>query len=205
MPQGILFDYDGTLRDSMRRHGYEALCSVFAACGVPAPTYTEVCRDLVSPFSVFYQNKGILLSEADISRLYRESLETKGVAKFFDDVGPVLIRLRRNAGIKLGIASARDPAVIEDHLRDTPMDGLFCYVAGGNENKVKAITGFWQTFGLDSNEVWYVGDIAHDMENAREAGVVPVGITRGHPTREVLCAAGAHTCVDHLVDLLDLL
>lgn len=53
-----------------------------------------------------------------------------------------------------------------------------------------------QALGVAPDETWMIGDTPTDVETARRAGAVAVGVTWGFRTREELAAAGAQRIVD---------
>jgi phosphoglycolate phosphatase len=58
-----------------------------------------------------------------------------------------------------------------------------------------------EKLGVSPARVAYIGDWAQDMRAARDAGLIPIGLTRGHKTSEVLHRNGASLVLEHLADL----
>ena len=50
-----------------------------------------------------------------------------------------------------------------------------------------------------------IGDRKFDMMGAKKVGVTPIGVTYGYGSREELKTAGAHTIVDSVKQLQELL
>lgn len=59
--------------------------------------------------------------------------------------------------------------------------------------------------GFDPSDALVVGDAIYDMEMARSAGALAVGVSWGYHSREALRATGAHHILDVPADLLALL
>ena len=59
--------------------------------------------------------------------------------------------------------------------------------------------------GLAAREILFMGDTKTDMETARNAEMVPVGVLWGFRTREELLDNGAKYLLDKPMDLLPLL
>ncbi len=51
----------------------------------------------------------------------------------------------------------------------------------------------------------YVGDMAHDIEAGKKGGVVSIGISWGHKSKEVLEAANPDHLISDIVELEKLL
>lgn len=60
-------------------------------------------------------------------------------------------------------------------------------------------------FGISPEEIIYVGDTGIDMETAKNAGMLPVGVLWGFRTKEELKSNGAKYLLNHPMDLLKIL
>jgi phosphoglycolate phosphatase-like HAD superfamily hydrolase len=69
---------------------------------------------------------------------------------------------------------------------------------------MSAIRSLNRLYGCSPDQSCYIGDFAQDMCDAKKAGVQAIGITRGHPTREILLEAGADHVIEHLSELRNL-
>ena len=58
-------------------------------------------------------------------------------------------------------------------------------------------------FGVAPEETAYLGDSSTDMETARNAGFLPIGVTWGFRPREELLATGAKILLEHPMELLE--
>ena len=57
--------------------------------------------------------------------------------------------------------------------------------------------------GLDPADTIVVGDAVFDMQMARAAGAVGIGVAWGYSTGAALCEAGARAVIDRPGDLLE--
>jgi phosphoglycolate phosphatase-like HAD superfamily hydrolase len=105
----------------------------------------------------------------------------------------------------MAIVSAQRQVVIDGHCNKNAFNKYFQHVIGNTLGKVEAIKGIVHCFCLLPGNIFYVGDFVSDVEEALAAGVIAVGITRGQETRECLLDAGAHYCIEHLTELLNIL
>ena len=107
------------------------------------------------------------------------------------------------AGIKLAVVSAASDSAVRRDLRahglEQHFDGIHCEVL----HKQTMLERYVQRAG--AGVVWYVGDTAFDMVQARKAGAIAIGYTGGYDTADALGDAGAHRLIDRLSDLISLI
>lgn len=60
-------------------------------------------------------------------------------------------------------------------------------------------------FAISPEEIIYVGDTGVDMETAKNAGMLPVGVLWGFRTKEELTLNGAKYLLNHPIDLIKIL
>ena len=60
-----------------------------------------------------------------------------------------------------------------------------------------------QILGVKPTEIVYLGDTGVDMQTARSAGMIAVGVTWGFRSAQELKAAGAEILIDHPNQLFD--
>lgn len=202
IPEAIVFDVDGTLVNSIRQL-YRSTARIFRLCRLPKPSFREYCAEFGAPYMDFYRRRGVRASDEQIWQWHNEKMATF-VPDLFDDVSPVLELLHKTR-FPLGVVSGQRTVVLQTLFQQYRIDHLFSYVRGDQEDKVPALRRFCRSHRLCPSSVWYVGDFVSDMVHARQAGLCPIGITRGNHTIRVLKRAGARRCITHLSELLPLL
>ena len=198
--RGVLFDFDGTIFDSLGI-GYRATCVVFERAGCIPPSYDDFWLHCHAPFEMFYQNRGVNLSSKEIWKLFL-GVADFDTATFFPDVVPVL-QILTARGFALGVVSGNTHQTIQrccdrDNLTPFFTAGIF----GDVGNKTPVIEDWCSAYEVPRTRTWYVGDFVSDMRQARVAGVCGVGIMRGNKKETVLHEAGASFCINTLHDLL---
>ncbi|MBP5289239.1 MAG: HAD family hydrolase [Clostridia bacterium] len=119
------------------------------------------------------------------------------------------LRDLKRRGVSLSIVSTNSGYAIRDALIREGIEALFDQVLGRelpfDPDKVKPSPYLIETcmrrLGLEGKTVWYAGDDVVDMEAAKRAGIVPVGVASGRHSREELIRAGAATCFDALSEV----
>jgi len=152
----------------------------------------------------FYRQRGVTHDEATINRLYYDVMEAE-VWPFFHDVPSTLQELAQLKPMMMGILSANTEERVKGRCAQAGLQRHLEMIRGGALNKTVALTQFCEEQAIAPENVWYVGDFGDDMRSAVKAGVVPIGITRGCGTDEVLRRNGARHCIIDLQDLATIL
>jgi HAD superfamily hydrolase (TIGR01509 family) len=194
--RAILFDWDGTLVDSLGAF-HDANAAVMAAFGLP---WDEAIyrRHYVPDWRQMYLRLGVpgdRLGEAN--DLWHETFAKGTNVVAFDGVAEALERLRAS-GRALGIVTAGDRVIVEAQLLRTGLDELLPVRVFGDDLAVHKpdpapLRRALELLGLTDRpaEVAYVGDAPTDMRMAGAVGVRAIGIASVVGDPGELRAAGA--------------
>lgn len=198
--RAILFDYDGTLRDSVGEL-HRGVCAIFADLGVPEPTITDFHREFSIPSEWYYREHGIHLPMAELFERWYASCNVD-MTELFADTRETLHTIHER-GLAIALISGHRQEYIDRHTREHGISEYFDHIEGGLNDKAPSIRMFLDRVGIPYDQAAYVGDFVSDIRDAQEAGVLGVGITRETGSREALFAAGATHVVNDLTELLD--
>lgn len=207
--QAILFDWDGTLVDSLGAF-HRANATVMAAFGLP---FDEVLyrRHYVPDWRLMYRRLGVPGDRLDeANELWHATFATDGDDLIaFDGVAGALGRLR-DAGKKLGIVTAGHRAIVVPQLERTGLADLLTTRVFGDDLEVDKPDPAPLRMALDlldladrPDEVAYVGDAPTDMQMAKAVGVRAVGIMSVLGDPGELRAAGATEVAQSVVAWVD--
>ncbi|MHC4673112.1 MAG: HAD family hydrolase [Planctomycetota bacterium] len=209
--KGIVFDFDGTLADTLpdvtdavnvglESFGLQAR-SIEEVSGYIGDGILELCRRAVG------EDSPISLEElaAVISNHYQDHRLDK--VSLFAGIPELLDELTRR-GIPLAVLSNKP------HQHTWPMvEALFgkwpfVAVEGYREEGLRkpdprTVLGIVKQMGLSAGQVLMVGDSSTDMITAVNAGLIPVGATWGYRSREELIKTGAKYLIDSPEMLLE--
>ena len=206
----FIFDLDGTLLDTLP--DLTNLTNVvLEERGMPTHTADEVNSYVGSGARMLIKRavpEGT--SEEDIDAImarWKELYPTHGHAytRPYDGMTETLDLLKEQ-GIKLGVLSnkfdAATRSVIEEHF-----PGMFDLVWGESPSTPRkpdptGLLNMMAELGIDAQRCAYVGDSGSDMTVALNAGAVPIGVTWGYRSAEVLLEHGARALVSESYDLL---
>lgn len=226
----ILFDKDGTLLDFGKSwEPVNRRCALYAArddaaladrllraCGMDPDTGITVGDSLFAASSTGeiaagMVDAGALRSLEDLTRHFDLFfLEGAAHAVPLADLQKVFLGLRAR-GLKLGIASSDNEASIRRMAESQHILPLLDYVAGydsghGVKPNPGMIDGFARHCGLAHSEIAMVGDNAHDMHMARNAGAgLAIGVLTGTGSEVMLSSIADHVVagIEDLEMLID--
>lgn len=203
--KAILFDYDGTLRDT-RELIYDAFEHAFVTHGLKAPTkqqlapyihhHTEIHREL-APSIPF----------ADFEAVYKQRIEELRPTTQLYEYSSAVLEALHKSGYKLALVTAAY-SVHSDVVR-LRVSKYWNVIIGGNDvTKHKpdpeGIYKALQELRITADEAMYVGDLPTDVQAAHAAGIdTVVGITHGFSDKKALKQAGASHIIDSLPELLE--
>ena len=208
----IVFDFDGTLGDTMPSI-VETARVVLLEFGIPEDELGDLTRLVGPPFpQAFAQIYGLTMDEAiDITERYRRRYNHQGIEAWpaFDGV-PEMLSALRAAGFKLVVASAKGDWLLKKALSDNCLTDTFDAICGKQNDmtytKVDAIRDALAAVGAEPAEAVMVGDRDNDAEASAELGVPCIGVLWGGTgTLEELEGAGCVATVDTVAELTALL
>lgn len=190
-----IFDFDGTLGDSMAC-SIVATQQAFKAFGLDIPTGQDITYYMGIPIEVsFLKMSQRTLSEEEVEQLltlFRQkykAYETEYL-KPFEHIAEVL-RLLVEADKTLFVVSSKKTEVL---IRNLESIGLYQYITEAiGSDKVKAykpnpdgILTIMNKHDLELKQSVYIGDAIFDIQMAKAAGVDSIAVTWGSHSKEDL-------------------
>ncbi len=192
----ILFDWDGTLADSIGAL-FDANAAVMRAFGLPFDE-TLYRRHFSPDWRVMYERLGVPSARLDEANgLWIDAYEAGRETALLPGAGDALERLAQ-AGYRLGLVTAGHREIVAPQLVRLGVERLlpvrvFGDDLGAQKPDPAPLRRALELFGPrgDPARGAYLGDTAEDMMMARATGVRPVGIPSAIATPDALLAAGA--------------
>jgi len=198
----LVFDVDGVIADSTPSI-YRGVSAVCRFNGVEPPLLEFLCDHFWSPWEASYARMGVKLSYDEIWRVYDEGLGVYD-PEVFPSLPPVLKKLA-DLGVPTAVLSANKSERVENLLQKFGIHHLFAKVRCVTNSKILALRDLVKEFGVTPDNLFYLGDMVSDMEDAKVAGVRPIGFCSGYGTPEVLYRAGAEEVIFSHVEIFSLL
>jgi phosphoglycolate phosphatase len=201
---GIVFDKDGTLFDFQATWGAWSRRIVLEESGgdpelqekIAAALGYDMAAGAFRPDSVVIAHTTErvartilpLLPGTDIDLLMAR-LDARAATAPQVEVAPLrpLLATLRGRGLKLGVATNDTEAPARAHLAAAGVEVLFDFIAGynsgwGGKPAPGQLLAFAEATGLPPGSCAMVGDSLHDLQAARAAGMVAVGVLTGLAT-----------------------
>ena len=208
----VVFDWDGTLCDSMQ--GIIATArSVLLEWGMAEEDLGDLTRLVGPPFPQAYSWVYGLSAEdaAEVTRRYRARYEEGDGAGWplFEGV-PGLLDALHASGKLVAIASSKRHDLVMRQVRDNGLADVFDAICGKladtGDSKEAAILRAVEQTGCSVDETVMVGDRNLDVEGARHVGIPCVGVLWGGTApREELEDADAAAIAETVVQLESIL
>ncbi|HWQ87047.1 HAD-IA family hydrolase [Brevundimonas sp.] len=205
-----VFDIDGTLVDS-RASIHRAACEAARGIGLPEPDYDRV-RQIVGlslDHAMAVLEPGLDPEDlvrfiagfrASFQRMYDEGHEEP----LYPDATATLRRLHRD-GWRLALATGQNRRGVARNLAREGWADLFisshCAEDGPGKPDPAMLHAAMAVCGAEPETTVMIGDTAHDITMALNAGAHPLGVVWGFHTLEEQVAAGAHHVAADFADL----
>jgi HAD superfamily hydrolase (TIGR01549 family) len=204
--EGVLFDWDGTLIDSYHADT-SAYLAMFREMGIPwgleelekhySPNWYEVYRAAKLPRKLWN----------DADRAWRMHY-AKHQPKLISGARNVLNCIRGKH--RLGLVTSGDRDRVVRQLREFRLTRLFsARVCSGDTRRKKPhpepLREALRQMKLSPESCVYVGDAPQDVEMARSAGVLAIGVLGPFPTEKRLRAARPEFLIDSIEELPEVL
>ncbi len=173
MIKAIIFDYDGVIVDS-----FPVVHEIYLKiCGELGKKCTSDFNDFKKIYGYnsreFAKNQGF--SEEEVKKadvIYRREI-VKINPPLFEGIGKVIKDLKKRYKIILITSSPRFDVTQKLKLYDLYLlfDKIYASDIAGPMKKPKAILDTLESFGLDKNEIIFIGDRTIDFDEAREADI----------------------------------
>lgn len=206
--QCLVFDWDGTLIDSIERITSSLQTAARKVCGLRVDEQTA--RDVIG--MGLAEAIARLLPDADEStrkqaaEAYKQDFlyDNPVPTPLFDGVRELLNELRQG-GHLLAVATGKSRAGLDRALEEHNMHDMFATTRCAGEYASKPhpemLLAIMQDFNIPAEHTLMIGDSEHDMRMASNAGVAAVGVTHGAHSADVLAQFGPLQCLSHITDL----
>lgn len=183
----IVFDFDGTLADSITI-GFRLANTIIEKLGVIQLTEEEFTELRNKPYYEIIKKYNIPLWQVPklLLKLRNKMAENIDQVHPYEGI-PELLRSLSENGYNLFILTSNDAKLVQTFL-DNHAITVFqnIYSEKNIFGKARAITRFLKKEKLSKDEILYVGDEVRDIEACKKAGVEIVSVTYGFNGESIL-------------------
>ncbi len=210
--QALVFDWDGTLIDSIERIANSLQLAGEKVCGIKvsdAAARNVIGLGLHEAVTQLHPKLDAETINA-ISEAYKQHYlyESEIEAPLFDGVIDLLDNLRTQ-GFTLAIATGKSRIGLNHSLETHRLAHYFSSTRCAGENRSKPdpemLLGVLSDVGINAQQALMIGDSEHDMLMAKNAGVEAIAVTHGVHKAEVLLKHKPLACLDQITELSNFL
>jgi len=147
----------------------------------------EKFRELYElPWMRFYEKQGIPVNAKDErERWGRLFPKNYGKVKVFPFAKKAIEQLKAKA-IKVIVFSTHNQKLLDKEIENYGLKGLIGFAYGNIDDKRQKIEGLVKAHKIERQKTLFVGDMVHDVETARQAGIKSVAVLSGYDSKEKL-------------------
>ena len=204
----IVFDWDGTLVDSIGRI-ITCFQMSFGRLGLPEPEGPAIAQLIGLPLADSFKllNPQITAEQDDeLVETYRDIWlgDTLPLSELFPGVIPMLENLVEQ-GYQMAVATGKSRAGLDRELNHHNLGRLFPHSRCAGEGLAKPNPGILleliDLYGAKPEQTIMIGDTTMDLEMANNAGAKPVAVTTGGHSEEQLLGTNPIACLKSVTDL----
>ncbi|MGD2052800.1 MAG: HAD-IA family hydrolase [Gammaproteobacteria bacterium] len=208
----LVFDWDGTLIDSIERIVTSLQHASHKVCG--AAVSEDQARSVIG--LGLREALEQLLPELDSGKIelladaYRQDFlyDSKVPERLFAGVNELLDQLAAD-DYSLAIATGKSRIGLDRAIQKHRLDHYFITTRCAGENKSKPhpemLNSILHELNTATTNTVMIGDSSHDMLMAGNAGIEAIGVTHGVENVESLMLHNPITCLDNITDLYEFL
>ncbi len=193
----IIFDWSGTVVDDLPPV-IEATNAVLHYAGRAPMDRETFRRQFRLPYTEFYaeQTPHLPLAELEVEFRRAFAISTAPVTILPTSLG--FLEQAQAEQRRMFVLSSAPRDAVEQQARALGIHHFFEAFHAGIVDKKDYIHGMLAQHDLTASELLYVGDMVHDVETARHAGIFSVAVLSGYDFREVLERCEPNLLLDDL-------
>ena len=202
----ILFDFDGTLAETMMliHTVFNRLSSVYGYRHLPEEEI-EIVRHL--NIHEFIEHVGIALWKVPIVAIHARRLMHQDIHEIHPPEGlvEVLTRIHESGRYHMDILTSNRSKNVHAFLGQHSIDWFDdVHSTRSILSKKRRVKKYIRERGIDPQTLFYVGDTSVDVESARLAGAKAVAVAWGLNTVQALARSNPDYLVEHPRELLEI-
>lgn len=200
MIKAVILDWSGVVSDDWKAT-FATSNDVLEERGCKRLSEEEFRELYELPWMRFYEKQGI---EAEAGEEYK--LWEKLFPKHYGKIKAFLfakkaIEWLKAKGLKVIVFSSHNQKLLEKEIVDYSLEGMVDFVYGSLPDKREKIEQLVSAHRIERKKTLYVGDMVHDIETAKQAGIRSVAVLSGYDSREKLDKARPDFVIKDLGEL----
>lgn len=199
----VIFDWSGVISDD-RKPVYEANIRILRDHKKPIMSFEAwLPRTTMTPVE-FFANHGIHEDPEELYALYKkyygEAVESGITPVVYPDAYDTLQYLKKNEK-RIAVLSSHPVENLKREAEEYELTSFLSLIHGSARNKVKGLQMVCEQLNTGPDSALFVGDTVYDIQAAKKAGLLSVGICTGYHTKERLEKEGPDLLLGCLSEL----
>lgn len=201
--KNIIFDWSGVLSDDFKTV-FLVISILFRELVGRELTIKEFQDEYCLPYMKFWHKYLPGLEKETCDRLFLEAIKRVPDPGPFKNAKKVLDELKRKK-IRMFVLSSHPTDKLMIEVNNYGFSDHFTEVKGSVHDKVDVIRALVEENAIGRENTLYIGDMVHDIDAGKNAGIKTVAITSGYDPVERLRAANPDIIIHDIIELLDIL
>lgn len=206
MQKVVLFDFDGTIADSLREVVI-ILNKISDEFGFSMISLKEVEKLRGKDYSYFLKNYNLKILKIPLilSKVKNELEKNIVRIKLQKDIKNVFLRLKK-LGFKLGILTSNSRKNVRAFLKRNKINFFdYIYTEKSLFGKARRLKNFSKKYKISPEKVVYVGDEVRDIKAARQAGIKIFAVSWGYHNKDILLKYKPDLLIEKPMDIVKIL
>lgn len=198
--KAIIFDWSGVISDDFGAV-YETNARILKRLGAKAVTRDEFRERFDPTYMDFFRSVGVLADEKTLGKMFDEEFEKSAKKPRVFPFAKATLKWINGQGIKTAVLSAHPEKFLKQEMKSYGLSGMFSVVVGGASDKAEHIGKVIEQLGVRKEEIVYAGDMTHDIDTGKRAGVITAAVLSGYHSREKLLALDPQIIMNDIREL----
>lgn len=199
MINNVIFDWSGVVSDDFAIV-YEACMHTFDRFNAPRISIEKARREFEIPYMNFWHRYFPDLTKEEQDSIYVNALNQLESAQIYHGMKQVLGSFYTRK-IKMAVLSTHPHLKLEQEARSYGINKLFLELKGSVANKTEDIHSMMERHNFLPYDTAFVGDMNHDVETGKSAGIRTIAVTWGYYDKQRLAKANPDMIIDSPSDL----
>jgi HAD superfamily hydrolase (TIGR01549 family) len=189
MTKTLIFDFDGTLVDSMQLYvrSFNKIGTDFGLPQINSSNLQEMKQASIQDSMKKYGIGPLKLAKL-IAAVNKDIKQEIATVEFFPKMKPLLVKLAKK--YQLGILTSNNVENVNDFLKKQQFENVFDFVYASKNlfGKDKVLSGLLKKYRLNKEEVLYFGDEVRDIEACQKMPIKIAAVTWGFNEKSLLAS-----------------
>lgn len=186
----VILDWSGIISNDYPVT-YATVCHMFRRLRKEPLSPAEFRRNYVLPYMLFWSRYFPQLQQDQCDELFQECISQTPRPTIIPGAKGFLQELQKRH-LNLAILSSHPTMRLRQEMEDYGIPDMFLEIAGSVHDKSREIIRLLERNSFRPFETVFIGDMTHDAEAAKIAGVIPIALVMediGYQSKEVVLTA----------------